>query len=139
MISHRLLVIEDVQNIADSICRVATNVGFETCSANGATATATYDSFHPQVIVLDLLISGMAEFAFLRFLKVRSSHAHIVILSGCSEAYRKTAGDLATSSGLIMEANISKPFRIGEVREVLEEIKKSLSGLEEATSIEGVA
>jgi len=127
MVPCRLLVIEDVQNIADIICHAAADAGFEACSANGATATALYDSFGPQVIVLDLLISGMGELAFLQFLKERSSSARIVIISGCSDAYRKQAEDLAALGGLIIEANMAKPFRINELRGTLERIRQSIS------------
>jgi CheY-like chemotaxis protein len=69
---------------------------------------------------------GMDGLEFLQFLKEQDSKAHIVILSGSSEAYRRIAEDLGASHGLAIEANIPKPFRIGEMRAVLEKIEGSL-------------
>jgi two-component system OmpR family response regulator len=127
MIPYRLLAIEDNKSIADMICRVAAEVGLDACSANGTTATDMYDSFHPQVIVLDILMPEMDGLEFLQILNKKSSKSHIVILSGSGKSYRAIAENLGISNNLIMEANIAKPFRINEVRTVLKRIKESLN------------
>jgi two-component system OmpR family response regulator len=126
----RLLVVEDVQNIADMICNAAYDVGFNSCSANGANAMMMYDSFQPDIIVLDLMISGLAEFEFIQFLKERQCKASIIILSGCSDAYRQIAENLAISSRLFIEANIAKPFRLNELRSILKKAQDSLADVD---------
>jgi len=126
MTKYRLLAIEDNKDIADMVCRAAAEAGFEVRSADGTNAISIYDSFLPHVIMLDILMPQMDGLEFLQFLQTQESQAHIIILSGSSESYRKIAENLGTASGLNIEGNLSKPFRIVEMRTILERIKKSL-------------
>ena len=127
MFNRRLLVIEDDVRIANLICHLATKVGFTTHYATGRVAiTKAYNNFLPDVIVLDVLMPDMDGIEVLQFLRQKFSAAHIVIMSGSDNSFRKMTESLGKGIGLIIDANISKPFRIAEVRAILEKIKESL-------------
>jgi len=127
MTAYRLLAVEDNQGIADMICLVAKEAGFVTQSIAGTAMMAAYESFRPDVIVLDILMPDMDGIEVLQFLKDRGCRARIVILSGSEELSRRIAGTLGAAAGLAIDANIPKPFRVNEMRAVLEKIKTSLN------------
>ena len=126
MSQYRLLVVEDDPRIAKLITEVAGEVGFDAYSAAGATAMATYDSIEPHVLVLDILMPEVDGLEVLQALKIRGSETRIIILSGGQDSYRRIAENLGIASGLVIEANLPKPFRISEIRTLLEQIKASI-------------
>lgn len=127
--AYRLLAIEDNQNIADMICRAASDMGFQTQSTDGGHAAEIYQSFKPDIIVLDILMPEKDGLEVLQFLKESKCQAHIVILSGSSDAYRKIAERLGTANGLNIVGNLSKPFRINELRMILTQISTTFDTL----------
>jgi two-component system OmpR family response regulator len=129
MSKYRLLVIEDSKNIADIICRAAYELDFEVSSANGLNAPSIYEKFNPDIIVLDILMPELDGLEFLRFLHEQNSRARIIILSGSSDTYRRMAESIGMASGLYIEANLAKPFRINEVRSALDMARSSMEGM----------
>jgi DNA-binding response OmpR family regulator len=123
MVQH-LLAIEDDQKIASLICKVANEVGFISHTANGTTAIAMYNEFRPEIIVLDIFMPDMDGLEVLRFLQQSNSTARIVILSG-QQNYSKIAETLGSAASLMIEANLRKPFRIAEIRQLLETLKNA--------------
>jgi two-component system, OmpR family, response regulator len=126
MTDPRLLIIEDVQGIADMIARAGAEAGFEIRHAFGSAARDLYDDFQPHAIVLDLLLHGMEDFEFLKFLQARRSASRTLIISGSSGTYRQAAETFGKSAGLMIEANLSKPFRIEQLRLLLAKVRISL-------------
>ena len=126
MSQYRLLVIEDDQNIADLVCRVATEVDFDVCvTSNFTEIPVLYDEFKPHVIVLDMVMPDMDGFEVLNFLHKRNSSSRIVILSGQAD-YRPIALKMAEGLELAIIATIAKPFRLADLRQTLAKIKVSL-------------
>lgn len=123
----KLLAVEDNKGIADIISNVGVLAGYETCIAiSDQEFKKAYDNFSPNVIVLDILMPGMDGFDILRFLKDHASQSHIVILSG-DNSFRKMAEDIGNVYGLSIDANVSKPFRVVELRNILENVKLKLA------------
>lgn len=119
----KLLAVEDNRNIADIIRHVSVAAGFETRIAHtDQEFTSLYDSFAPDILVLDIMMPDMDGFEILTFLKERRSRADIVILSG-QEGYRHMAERLGKQYGLSICANIAKPFRVEALRQTLEDIR----------------
>jgi two-component system OmpR family response regulator len=122
----RLLVIEDDKSIADLICRVATEAGYDVQSTCDYTKIASlYDEFLPQIIVLDIIMPNMDGFEVLKFLHMRNSSSRIVILSGQYD-YRSMMERLGSGLNLDIVASVAKPFRLVDLRQTLEKIKYSL-------------
>ena len=130
----RLLALEDNQSIADMVCHTATDMGFETQSADGATAVDVYNKFKPHIIVLDILMPEMDGLEFLGYLEKYLSKAHIIILSGTSESYRTIAENWGEAGGLTIVANLPKPFRIAEMRALFSQIRSNLDSGSEPQS-----
>lgn len=127
MPGERLLIIEDDKKIADLVRRVATEMEFATNQATGKQLKETYDTLAPEIIVMDILMPEMDGLEVLRFIEERKLQPRIIILSGSPNAYRKMAQNLGTAFGFPIDANIQKPFRIGELRSALEKSRKELA------------
>ncbi len=122
----RLLAVEDNKSIADIISNVGIGCGLETmCAHNEHEFKTAYDSFRPDIIVLDIVMPGMDGFEVLRFLKDSTCKSYIVILSA-DNTFRHMAEDIGHVYGLSIVANIPKPFRVPLLRNILEEIKVML-------------
>jgi len=128
-----LLVVEDDPLIASLICHVAIEAGFNARSATGPKAIVkAYDNMQPDVIVLDVFMPDMDGLEVLQFLREQFSGARIVIISGSDSSSRRMTENLGKALGFTIEANISKPFQIPEVRAILERIKLSLDETRQA-------
>jgi DNA-binding response OmpR family regulator len=126
MSDYRLLAIEDNKHIANMICHVAREIGFISECITGAEIITVYEQFKPDVIVLDIMMPEMDGIEVLQFLRSCDCQARVIILSGSEELARRMANTLGTTLGLNIEADIPKPFRVWQMRTVLEEVKASL-------------
>jgi CheY-like chemotaxis protein len=124
MTALSLLVVEDDPRIAGLLCHLATEAGLEARAATGPQAIAeAYDAMQPDVIVLDILMPEMDGLEVLQFLRKQYSRARIVIISGSDGQSRRMTEHLGTALGFTIEANLSKPFHIPEVRALFEKLK----------------
>ncbi len=135
MKQRQLLVIEDDPDIATIVCDVANEVGFKTHTAQTSKEIAQqYENIQPDVIILDLLMPDQDGFETLHFLSERCCTAHIVILSG-QDRYRGMAEGLGRALGISVVDNISKPFRIADLRDKLRVIMSQLPDEESSDSL----
>ncbi len=136
MFEEHLLAIEDDIHIASLIAEVAKEAGYYPhILCNSAKLSDTYNDVKPQVVVLDILMPDVDGFDVLNFLSRQQSKAKIVIVSG-SHDYREMAEKMGAARGLSIMANIGKPFRVGELRLALQEIRMQVqyeTGLEAAS------
>ena len=126
MNNYRLLSIEDDGRVADLICRVAQEVGFETRSAYGTAVEKTYSDFQPDVIVLDIIMPDMDGIEVLQYLREQYCRAHIIILSGSDGLSRRILDKMGNSLGFTIAANMTKPFRVPVLRALFEDTKAKL-------------
>ena len=127
MNNNFLLVVEDDPRIASLVCHLASEAGFSARSATGPEAiTTAFEHMQPDVIVMDIFMPDMDGLEVLQFLRQQFSRARIVIISGSDGASRRMTENLAKALGFTIDANISKPFLIPEVRVILERIRMSL-------------
>lgn len=123
---YRLMVVEDDQRIADLVSRTAVDAGFITHRVTKSAHIMTlYNQFAPDVLVLDIFMPDMDGFEVLEWLKSRASDISIILISG-QDAYRNMALKLGLDQGLNIVGNISKPFRVHQLRMELEKVKSSL-------------
>lgn len=127
MSEFRLLVIEDDKRVADLVCVAADEVGFITKWAVGPSAImTTYQSFKPDVIVLDVLMPEMDGLEVLQFLREEFSQAKIVILSGSEDNSRRITESMGQALGFQVVGNIPKPFRLVLLKQVLEDVRRNI-------------
>ena len=132
MTAQRLLAVEDNNDIAALICNVASEAGFYPRTANNCSFDSIYDSFCPDVIVLDIFMPDMDGFEVLQFLSRRRSKARIIILSG-DRKYSLMAESMGRVLGLCIDANMAKPFRVHTLRNLLETVRTSLNVEQDAS------
>jgi len=134
MVAKRLLVIDDDANIAQIICRAAAEMGFDARHVNGDITQTVCKEFQPDIITLDILMPEMDGFEVIKFIEANDIKSRVIILSGSPESYRKIADTLGKAVNISIEANLRKPFRLQELREVLERISASIDA-EKATKL----
>lgn len=123
MSAKRLLVVDDDEDVAELILLAAKRSGFEAKWANGPDEImAQYQSFSPDVIVLDVLMPDMDGLEVLSYLRENRSGTKIVILSGSEENSRRMTGSFGKALGLQVVANVKKPFVLAELTATLRKI-----------------
>lgn len=126
MFEDKLLIIEDDKHSAQRIERIAMEAGFETrVSLNNLAFIAIFETFKPDVLIMDILMPGMDGFEILQFLHGRGSDVLIVILS--TDTYlREMAEKFAEGLKLSVVMALPTPYKDNELRLALKEIRFSL-------------
>ena len=105
----RVLIIEDDRDIADLVKLVLETVNLEVAAVNDPEqAFATAKEFHPDVILLDLLMPKLDGWAVFKLLRADSDFAHvpIAILTAKSQQVDQMVGLHIMNA----DAYITKPF-----------------------------
>lgn len=130
MPASRLLLIDDEEGFRRLMARVAQSVGFEVITtADPAQFVNTARSWHPAVIVMDLMMPGIDGIQLLRDLAADDCASHVVLASGVDAKVLEVAETLGRERGLRMSGTLVKPVRIEAVRNLLlafEPMPKSL-------------
>jgi len=127
MSQQRLLVVEDDLSIASMLQQVASEAGYDTAVATTSEKfMSLYAAFKPDIITLDVLMPDMDGFDVLKYLQEMNCTARIVLISG-SHQYRDMASMMAKAQGLCIAGNISKPFRVPDLRKQLKRLNLQAS------------
>ena len=128
--NSRLLVLDDESMVCDFIDQVATGDGFDVVTTLEPNEFASsYRSHEPDVIILDLKISGHDGIEQLRFLATNECQASILLISGMDGRVLNTARRLGATQGLRMTKTLPKPFGPNELRSALDDARGlTLSG-----------
>ncbi|MGE5422712.1 MAG: PAS domain S-box protein [Ignavibacteriales bacterium] len=115
--SLRVMVIDDIPDIADILCHLLTNLGHIAISAsNGPDGIAKAKSFVPDVIICDIGLPGMSGYEVARSIRNDKSlqEAFLIALSGY--AYDE---DLAMAFDSGFDRHLAKPVDLGTLSEIL--------------------
>jgi DNA-binding response OmpR family regulator len=124
----RLLQIDDDAHVAKAFQRIAQSCGYEVRSTDRSDIfKATYESFQPQVIILDLAMPEVDGVEILRFLADAACQASILIFSGLEPRVLEAAGRLAGARGLKIAGVLSKPVRAANLRLILNGLKEAIA------------
>ena len=117
-IKQRILIVDDDENIAELISLYLTKELFETNIVNdGESAISEASSFHPDLIILDLMLPGIDGYEVCREIR-KSSNVQIIMLSAKGETFDKVLGlELGADDYII------KPF---ESKELVARVKAVL-------------
>ncbi len=89
---QKILIVDDDQNIAELISLYLTKECFECRIENdGEAALSAFDSFAPDLILLDLMLPGMDGYEVCREIR-HSSNVPIIMLSAKGEVFDKVLG-----------------------------------------------
>ncbi len=113
-----LIVIDDEPDLADFVCTVAEQVGFDVKPFNNA-ALFKDQYTYADVIVLDLIMPEVDGIEVIRFLAESNSDAQLILVSGFDPAVLHSAQKLATEQGLNVVGSLSKPFRYDDLHQLL--------------------
>jgi DNA-binding response OmpR family regulator len=115
---QKILVVDDDENIAELISLYLTKECFDTQIVyNGEDAVSTFDSWNPNLVLLDLMLPGMDGYQVCREIRVKSS-VPIIMLSAKGEVFDKVLGLELGADDYIIKPFDSKEL-VARVRAVL--------------------
>ena len=115
---QKILIVDDDTNISELISLYLTKECFETkCVEDGESAIEAFNSFQPNLILLDLMLPGMDGYQVCRELR-KTSQIPIIMLSAKGEVFDKVLGlELGADDYII------KPF---DTKELVARVKAVL-------------
>ncbi len=120
MNSKRLLAIDDEPDFMEIVRTVAEGLGYEVKITDKADEFAEiYESFDPNVIVLDLVMPEVDGVELAHWLAHEKSQAKIIFITGHNPRYADAAQDLADKGDLVSVTTLSKPVSLAVLREAL--------------------
>ncbi len=115
---QKILIVDDVENIAELISLYLTKECFDTMTVNdGEQALVAYDTYQPNLILLDLMLPGIDGYQVCRELRTRSN-VPIIMLSAKGEIFDKVLGLELGADDYIMKPFDSKEM-VARVKAVL--------------------
>ena len=107
----RVLVVEDEDHIAEGLKLNLDLKGYDTrIAADGITALQDWKEWHPDLIVLDIMLPGIDGLSVLRNIRLEDKRIPILILSAKGDSEDKVKG---FSHGV--DDYLSKPFNLEEL------------------------
>ena len=119
---QKILIVDDDENIAELISLYLTKECFETLIVNdGESALLAYDSFAPNLILLDLMLPGIDGYQVCREVRAKSQ-TPIIMLSAKGEVFDKVLG-LELGADDYMEKPFDTKELVARVKAVLRRYK----------------
>lgn len=119
----RLLVIDDEEDICETISEIAQSRGFEVdTTSNPEMVALKLLDFKPDVIMLDLMMPGTDGVELLRLLVDKVKNAKICLMSGSDTRVLNSARRLGSAHGLDVIAAFEKPIDIALLRSTLDQL-----------------
>ena len=115
---QKILIVDDDENIAELISLYLTKECFDTMMVHdGEKALVAFESYHPNLILLDLMLPGIDGYQVCREIRTRSS-IPIIMLSAKGEVFDKVLGLELGADDYIMKPFDSKEL-VARVKAVL--------------------
>lgn len=119
-ISHRILIVDDKVDIAESLEDLLQLLGQETFTAfNGTDALKAVKEFHPELIFLDIGMPGMTGYEVARQLRVQqlSPRPRLIAVTGWGAEH-----DIALAQEAGFDQHLTKPVDPCKVEEILRDL-----------------
>lgn len=127
----RLLVIDDEEDICETIAELAAAKGLDVATISDPTMVGEKISgFAPDIVMLDLLMPGTDGVELLRLLADQIKNAKVCLMSGSDARVLNSARRLGSAHGLNVVAALEKPLDINAIRAALDQ----MSGNEQKTA-----
>ena len=135
---QKILIVDDDENIAELISLYLTKECFDTKIVyNGEDALTAFDTYQPNLVLLDLMLPGIDGYQVCREIRAHSS-TPVIMLSAKGEVFDKVLGLELGADDYIMKPFDSKEM-VARVRAVLRRYQPSRSeeaGGEKAKCVE---
>jgi DNA-binding response OmpR family regulator len=123
---QKILIVDDDNNIAELISLYLVKECFETKICNdGETAINTFDTFNPNLVLLDLMLPGIDGYQVCRELRTKSQ-VPIIMLSAKGEVFDKVLG-LEMGADDYMEKPFDSKELVARVKAVLRRYKPQVA------------
>lgn len=115
--AKKVLIIDDEADFASLVSEVAVKLGFETSVASGGREfQALYARSKPDIIVLDMVMPGMDGIELMRWLVAEGCDARVLIISGHSPIFAKSANAINEIRGKMSVRILQKPVKLADLR-----------------------
>lgn len=134
---QKILIVDDDENIAELISLYLTKECFETQIVyDGESALTAFETFRPNLILLDLMLPGIDGYQVCREIR-SSSSTPIIMLSAKGEVFDKVLG-LELGADDYMEKPFDTKELVARVKAVLRRFKAGAAAAEETVSVKKV-
>jgi DNA-binding response OmpR family regulator len=124
MTEKRLLIIDDEADFGTSVRRVAEGLGFAVeVTTRASDFKAVCQRFDPTVVILDMIMPDVDGNELIKWLASIKSTARIIIVSGFTPLYAKTAESLGKAYGLLSISRLMKPVSVAVLSAALEGVQ----------------
>ncbi len=128
---QKILIVDDDNNIAELISLYLVKECFETKICNdGESAIVTFDSFAPNLVLLDLMLPGIDGYQVCREIRTKSQ-VPIIMLSAKGEVFDKVLG-LEMGADDYMEKPFDSKELVARVKAVLRRYKPQTQEISES-------
>jgi len=116
----RILVVEDEQHIAKFLQFVLTTGGYDvTLAYDGEDALAVFEQYHPDGVLLDLVLPGISGLDVLRQLRSNPSNSRLAILILTASSVEQLAEEVVQAGA---DSYCPKPIAPSRLLQKLEEL-----------------
>ncbi|WP_404399424.1 EAL domain-containing protein [Idiomarina seosinensis] len=125
MNTHKLLIIDDDEQIGEMLKTIAEQCGFHVIFTD--TALAFYEQlslFEPDLIMVDLIMPDVDGVQLIERLADINHNAKLIIISGAGKRVVNSSAVSAQEHGMEIAGVLNKPFRTAEARQVLTDFIK---------------
>lgn len=133
--SPLLFAVDDEEGMRDFITNAARRIGYEAKAIPDAITLFGVLQYDPEVIVLDLAMPNIDGVEVIRELGRRACCARLVLISGFDERLLNSIAHLASSLSLNVMGCLVKPFRSGDLFQLLESKKDPITYHQAADAI----
>jgi DNA-binding response OmpR family regulator len=119
---HRALVVDDDPQISAIVAETLERMGLEVTCVHRADELLRGTPPDVNLLVMDLLMPGVDGIELLRALGAGSFRPGLILMSGVGARILETAEELASSLGFAIVGRLEKPFRIAELRALVDRI-----------------
>lgn len=117
---RRILVADDNRDLCDLICLIAGDAGLDAQGVyDGAGFRAALEHFHPDCVLIDLVMPDEDGFELLRHLRDRGAAPRVIVASSQPDAVLDSVAPFVRGLGLELAGVLIKPFTAAEFRAVL--------------------
>lgn len=133
MDKRRILIVDDDENIAELISLYLVKECFDTeIAQDGEEAVQKFKTYHPHLILLDIMLPGMDGYDVCREIR-KSSNVPVIMLSAKGEVFDKVLGLKIGADDYMV-----KPFDSSELVARVQAILRRVGQKEESETVTGV-
>jgi CheY-like chemotaxis protein len=116
-VTDRILVVDDTKDVADSLVRLLTTLGYEALAIyDGESAIREAAIFEPDMAFIDIGMPGLNGYEVVRRIRQQRGHIHVILvaLTGWAQA-----ADVQQAYNSGFDLHVAKPMNVAKLQELL--------------------